>query len=94
MVYIYIYLIVAIIMVVCIRFISSFKRNVDENISGPNPAVVAVVLWPLALIALGGVNGYELTTRSINWAVGNGFVLKDKKEESGPIFHSDVPPGI
>ncbi len=60
----------------CIRLFPSLNKAIHKNAAMKNPAVAAVIAWPITLLWALIYHTNMCGIASINWITGNGFVIR------------------
>lgn len=70
------YIIGFIVTALCIRAFPRLNKAIHKHVDVKNPAVVAVIAWPVTLLWVLAYHATMCSIASINWISGNGFVIK------------------
>ncbi len=81
MIVLYIYIVGFIFTGLCIRWFPSLNQAIHDNVDLENPAVGAIIAWPITLLWVSIYHGIMCMTASVNWFIGNGFVIKTQELE-------------
>ncbi len=68
----------------CIRIFPSLNESIHKRVNVENPAVAAVMAWPITLLWVLIYHTNMCRIASINWISGNGFVIKTKDISPAP----------
>ncbi|KKN13315.1 hypothetical protein LCGC14_1007480 [marine sediment metagenome] len=63
----------------CIRLFPSLNKSIHKHVDVKNPAVAAVIVWPMTILWVLIYHTSMCSLASINWITGNGFVIKTKE---------------